>query len=218
MDRTFDRLFGNGSFNRTFGDAGSRRSDKVFGNAYEKAYASLHSTLKSEPGFKKASYSESKRLFYENSVSGNGRAASGDAIFDIIGGAVVAKQVVSLGFKSAKPLFGGTTAKTLSIRTVGELGEAAVRAAHDIGPKQMVQMFGRNRFPDGLLPGVVSEVKNVARLSYTRQLRDYAAYAAANGMRFDLYVRAGGGTQLSGPLRAAVEAGEVFLKEFIPWP
>lgn len=47
----------------------------------------------------------------------------------------------------------------------------------------------------------VSEVKNVARLSYTRQLRDYTDYASVEGLRVDLYVRAG--TRISGPLARA---------------
>ena len=139
-----------------------------------------------------------------------GPAASGDAMFDIIGVAGAAKQVVQLGFKSARALFGETAAKTLSIRTIGELGEAAVRAAHDIGPKEMVQMFGRNRFPDGLLPGVVSEVKNVARLSYPRQLRDYAAYAVDTKREFDLYVRST--TKLAGTLVEAISNNSIVLR------
>jgi len=42
---------------------------------------------------------------------------------------------------------------------------------------------------------------NVARLSYSRQLRDYADYASANSLRLDVYVR--GGTRVSGPLARA---------------
>ncbi len=218
LDRTWDRVFGEGSFNRSFGDRGSRWSDAAVGNQYEKDYSKFHAAVSPQAGFPAVSYPDSKRQFAENATMASGQAASGDAIFDIIGGAGIAKSVVQLGMKGAKALLGKSAAKTLSIRTVGELGEAAVRAAHDIGPKELVEMFGRNRYPDGVLQDVLSEVKNVARQSYTRQLRDYAAYAAANGMRFDLYVRAEGGTQLAGTLRAAVDAGEVFLKEFIPWP
>jgi hypothetical protein len=165
--------------------------------------------VKPQPGYPRSTYPESKRQFYENSLR-NDALGSGDAIFDIIGGAGLARQVGQLGLKGVKSLFGGATAKTLSIRTVGELGEAAVRAAHDIGPKKMVQMFGRNRFPDGLLPGVVSEVKNVARLSYTRQLRDYAAFAADTKREFHLYVRST--TQLAGTLVEAIENNSIILR------
>ena len=47
----------------------------------------------------------------------------------------------------------------------------------------------------------MSEVKNVKRLSYTRQLRDYADYGWQHGLRLDIYVRRN--TQLSGPLARA---------------
>lgn len=54
---------------------------------------------------------------------------------------------------------------------------------------------------DGLNSEAVSEVKNVKNLSYMRQLRDYAEYASQNGLRLDIYVRAG--TNISGPLARA---------------
>jgi hypothetical protein len=98
---------------------------------------------------------------------------------------------------------------------LGQAGEAAVRAAHDIGPATKILVNGAERIPDGLNLGtkVLSEVKNVGSLSYTQQLRDFAQYAGQNGLRFDLYVRPG--TELSGPLRQAVSSGEINLL-FIP--
>lgn len=217
LDRTWDRVFGSGSFNRTFGDRGSRLSDRVFGNSYEKSYAKFNAAVVPQAGYPRTSYPEAKRQFAENSMKASGQAASGDAIFDIIGGAGIARSVVRLGIDGMKGLIGRTAVKNLSIRTVGELGEAAVRAAQTIGPKEMVQMFGRNRFPDGILPEVLSEVKNVAKLAYTRQISDYARYAAETGRRFDLYVRANGGTQLTSTIRSAIDRGEIVLKEIIPW-
>jgi RHS repeat-associated protein len=98
---------------------------------------------------------------------------------------------------------------------VGQLGENAVRAVANIGPKPTtaILMSGRLRLPDGLTATVLSEVKNVATLSYTRQLRDFASYAAATGRTFDVYTRTT--TVLSGPLRSAIQAGEV-VQRFIP--
>ena len=84
---------------------------------------------------------------------------------------------------------------------VGQAGEAAVRDAFEIGPKATRVINGRTRFFDGLTDDAVSEVKNVKSLSYTRQLRDYADYASANGLRLDVYVRVG--TRVSGPLARA---------------
>jgi hypothetical protein len=71
-------------------------------------------------------------------------------------------------------------------------------------------MVGKTRYPDGMLDTVISEVKNVAVQSYTKQLRDYAAYAGMTGRDFDLYVRSS--TILSGPLVRAIEKGIVSLK------
>jgi Restriction endonuclease fold toxin 7 len=104
---------------------------------------------------------------------------------------------------------GGAVAK-LTAREIGDLGEAAVRSAYDIGPKELTRMFGRTRFPDGILPTVLTEVKNVAQLSYTRQLRDYAAFATQTGRSFDLYVRSN--TALSGTLQTAIDAGMIIRK------
>lgn len=94
---------------------------------------------------------------------------------------------------------------------VGQAGEDAVRGAYDIGPKATRVINGRTRIFDGLTVDAVSEVKNVARLSYTRQLRDSAEYASAENLRFDLYVRPG--ARLSGPLLDAKAAGRINIQE-----
>jgi hypothetical protein len=66
---------------------------------------------------------------------------------------------------------------------------------------------------DGVSDVAVSEVKNVAKQSYTLQLKDSLAYAQATGRRFDLYVRPE--TKLTGPLRDAVARGDINLR-YIP--
>jgi hypothetical protein len=71
----------------------------------------------------------------------------------------------------------------------------------------------RADIPDGLTRTALSEVKNVSSLSYTQQLRDFAAHASANGLRFDLWVRPT--TQLSGPLAQEVANGAINLR-YIP--
>lgn len=98
---------------------------------------------------------------------------------------------------------------------VGQAGEARVRQAAEIGPlrKTPILVGWRIRIPDGLTGSVLTEVKDVASLSYTRQLRDFAEYAGANGLRFDLWVRRS--TQLSGPLLDAKEAGIINVR-YIP--
>ncbi len=60
---------------------------------------------------------------------------------------------------------------------------------YDIGPKATAQIGCRTRIFDGLNDAAVSEVKNVARHSYTQQRRDSLSYAQSTGRRFDLCVR-----------------------------
>lgn len=73
----------------------------------------------------------------------------------------------------------------------------------------------RYRIPDTLdeTANVLGEVKNVGTLSYTNQLRDFAAYARQQGSTFELWVRPT--TQLSGPLQEAVRDGRITLR-FLP--
>jgi RHS repeat-associated protein len=93
----------------------------------------------------------------------------------------------------------------------GQAGEAAVRAAVDIGPKTAINIAGRTRIPDGLTNTVLSEVKNVKSLSFTQQLRDFSQYAGQKGLQFNLYVRPG--AQLSGPLLDAEASGALNILE-----
>jgi hypothetical protein len=88
---------------------------------------------------------------------------------------------------------------------LGREGEAAVRAAQNIGSKSAIEINGRTRIPDGLTDTILSEVKNVDKLSFTRQLRDYSDFSQQTGRSFDLYTRPG--TQLSGPLQDAIDSG-----------
>ncbi|WP_197432510.1 putative toxin [Pseudarthrobacter sp. GA104] len=56
------------------------------------------------------------------------------------------------------------------------------------------------RIPDKLTSLGLEEVKNVLRLSLTKQLEDFILFAGANEIRFTLVVRAGTRTKLSAPL------------------
>jgi hypothetical protein len=66
---------------------------------------------------------------------------------------------------------------------------------------------------DGVTDLTLSEVKNFAHLSYTSQLRDFAAIAKREGLLFDLYVRPS--TTFSSPLLKELQSGAINLK-FIP--
>jgi hypothetical protein len=96
----------------------------------------------------------------------------------------------------------GSTAAEL-----GQAGENAVREVYDIGDKELININGRDRIPDGINAAeeTLSEVKNVANQSFTQQLRDYLAYAQQNNMDFNLFLRAD--TEVSGPLQDAINDG-----------
>ncbi len=83
-------------------------------------------------------------------------------------------------------------------------------------PRRIISLTGAAfRVPDGLnrAARIISEVKNwnPARvMDFTRQLRDFAAYAKLNGYRFDLWVNRG---QLMTPdLLNAIERGWINIR------
>jgi hypothetical protein len=59
-------------------------------------------------------------------------------------------------------------------------------------------------------------VKNVGYQHLSTQIQDYMAYAQQNGLKFNLYVRQGADTVLSGPLQEAVDSGDINLFRVIP--
>jgi RHS repeat-associated protein len=127
----------------------------------------------------------------------------------------VAGKLAKVGIGRAASRFGqrsASTAKTGGAGPVraGQAGEAAVRSRYDIGEKATRIIDGRKRIFDGLNDEAVSEVKNVASQSYTRQLKDSVAYAQRTGRRFDLYTRKD--TRLSKPLRSAIRDGHINLR------
>ncbi|WP_370943269.1 RHS repeat-associated core domain-containing protein [Amycolatopsis sp. cg5] len=105
--------------------------------------------------------------------------------------------------------------KMARVRAVGAEGESLA----GINPADKVRIPSLNntadfRVPDALSPTTLTEVKNVAKLSYTAQLQDFVAFAQATGRQFDLIVRQG--TQLSGPLQNMVNNGFINLIRSLP--
>lgn len=104
------------------------------------------------------------------------------------------------------------TADNLVPKSAGQLGregEATASAITGVGKNTTkFPINGRNRIPDqvnGVNPTTgnpvhVTEVKNVASQSFTRQLRDNVDLVGPGG-RVDVFVRPG--TKLSGPLKRA---------------
>ena len=103
--------------------------------------------------------------------------------------------------------------RTALARHIGEKGEMAAGAAE--GRVGIKMPSGITRFPDifNAKARIIGEVKNVQSLSFTQQLRDYAAYAKATGWKLELWVRPS--TRLSGPLLQAKNAGQIIIN-YIP--
>ncbi len=109
----------------------------------------------------------------------------------------------------------------MSPGAVGAAGERIVGGLANIGDKVKILVSGRFRIPDGMLPGLITEVKNVAYQAYTLQLRDLVQYAKQTGTSVDLWVRMNPATgkiatSLSGPLQSAIDAHLINIRLF-PW-
>ena len=111
----------------------------------------------------------------------------------------------------------------LSPNQIGRLGE---EAAGIRGPKMQVDSLTGTAFfrvPDEVVEdiGVLREVKNVASLSNTKQLRDYLLWAEKKGYVFELIVRenkgAVVGTRLSKTLQALEQEGRIVVRRELPW-
>lgn len=97
-----------------------------------------------------------------------------------------------------------------------ELGIAGERMAGLTGAaKKAIDVDGRKLFPDEVdeVAGVLKESKNVAKQSYTRQLRSYTKYSKDNGFKFELWTRQD--TKLSKPLQKAIADGHIIHKCYL---
>ncbi|MFH1654606.1 MAG: putative toxin, partial [Pseudomonadota bacterium] len=99
---------------------------------------------------------------------------------------------------------------TSQARILGPAGEAASGITKNTARIPSITGTAKYRIPDGLTRATLSEVKNVQKLSYTSQLKDFSAYATATDRTFELFIRPS--TQLSGPLQASVDSGKIILK------
>lgn len=110
----------------------------------------------------------------------------------------------------------GSVGETVTARAA-RLGAEGERSVGLFGPKVGIRIPGNNRLriPDNLdqTTRTLIEVKNVASQSYTRQLRDFAAYSQSKGLTFELYVRPS--TRVSNTILQAQARGELILK-YIP--
>ncbi|MBW7876666.1 MAG: hypothetical protein H3C47_11835 [Candidatus Cloacimonetes bacterium] len=135
--------------------------------------------------------------------------------------AALGEALVTIGskaYKNGKKFLSKSPPKQGKIKRPSQLGregEEFVRKRYDIGEPKKITVNNRDRIPDGIQGKVISEVKNVRRLSFTRQLRDYLDYAEAEGMTLRLYVRKDDGTKLSKQLKALRDSGRIEIFEVI---
>jgi RHS repeat-associated protein len=114
-------------------------------------------------------------------------------------------SLTSLGVAAHSGLTG--TALARSMGAAGEVASGIARNAQRIPSATGTAMF---RVPDGLTATTLSEVKNVASLSLTNQLRDFSAFAQRTGRTFELYVRPT--TELTRPLQRFIRDNNIVLK------
>ena len=115
--------------------------------------------------------------------------------------------------------------KKLTSQQIGKQGEETAKMFGLQKNTKWFKIFGRTRIPDGVVYDDVGniiriqEVKNVAKLTYTRQLKDFVAIADREGVPFELFVRKGTdgvrGTTLSKILEKLKDAGKIIVQEVI---
>lgn len=94
----------------------------------------------------------------------------------------------------------------------GRDGEIASGINKNTEHIESINGTAKYRIPDGLDKDnkILSEVKNVKKQSYTKQIKDFVDYSKKYDYQFELYVRKS--TKLTGPLQEQVNLGNIILK------
>lgn len=100
------------------------------------------------------------------------------------------------------------------VRAAGQTGEDLAGIVKNTGRIPSASGTAAYRIPDELNAATLGEVKNVSRLSYTNQLRDFSSYAQSTERAFNLYVR--GSTTFTPPLQNAIDAGLINVVRNLP--
>lgn len=101
----------------------------------------------------------------------------------------------------------GAAERMAAVRETGRAGEKMAGIVKNTTRIKSAMNTAKYRIPDELNSSVIGEVKNVRRLGYTNQLRDFAAYARQQGLTFKLYTRPS--TTISSTLQAEIDAGRI---------
>jgi len=102
--------------------------------------------------------------------------------------------------------------KMEAVREAGRSGEALAEIVKNTTHIDSLTHTATYRIPDqlNLETKIISEVKNVNRLSLTNQIKDYVAFARSNRYTFELWVRET--TKFSQPLQKLIDDGEIILR------
>ncbi len=135
------------------------------------------------------------------------RVLSGIAIGGVLG-------YIGGAFFGASGIKGGTLAskiKMSKVRWIGKIGEQMSK-----WPKNTVRIDSSTRSAKYRIPDylnfdkkVLGEVKNVKRLSFTKQIEDFMLYSEKNGLTFIIKVRKT--TQFSPKLKTLIDAGRIAI-------
>ncbi len=189
--------------NRTYRD----RLDKI--TYYWDGLSSLERAILSEGGWSRGDYNEF-------AIGGN--ASYADLGHDPATYAVLVFTGYRLlyGILPGAETAGATISSVIQNGVTGKAGEIGAGIIKNTKHIPSLTNTAKYRIPDQLLfdEGLLSEVKNVAYLSLTNQIRDFLLYAQLKGMRFELWVRSN--TTLSTPLQELIDAGEINLRK-LPW-
>jgi hypothetical protein len=125
-----------------------------------------------------------------------------DALFELI-----EQKKLPAGFDLPSEAY--PSGSTAMARKLGIIGEDAVGIT---GPKRGIRIPGSNqlRVPDAIYGTVLTEVKNVSKLSFTPQLQDFVKYCKANGYTFELWVRPS--TAFSAELEKAIDDSKIIIR------
>ena len=135
----------------------------------------------------------------------------------VLGGAVIGGVLGYFGgaFFGASGIKAGTLASKISmsrVRWVGKIGEKLSRLPKNTKRIESLSKSAKYRIPDYLANKIIGDVKNVKKLSYTNQLKDFMLYAEKYGYTYVIKIRKT--TQLSSTLKSLVDAGRIVLLYF----
>ena len=134
----------------------------------------------------------------------------------VLGGAIIGGVLGYVGgaFFGASGIKAGTLASKIRmarVRRIGKIGEKLSRLPKNKKHIESLSKTAKYRIPDYLdeTNKIIGDVKNVKKLSYTSQLRDFMLYAEKH--HYDYFLMVKKSTQLSSTLKDLVDAGKIIL-------